>query len=288
MTREVWPKPVTVAALKKVVCLAVNRYGKETKKRRTYPPSPWAVRFNVMGYPQFRFVDGWGRALRMSTRVGRTPQHIAKAVDRALAALPEGDAAKPWKDPDLRLAYWRSQLERKRSTKALRKGFLEESDPLIRLAILDYIATKPKDRDALHMLEQAAKGNNDWVRQRSFAILASAPSEGSAKILATAIDRVLDGGSGWPNPNNMLVAAAKAAIGVAHPILIRPLGDILAKHKSNNTATYYAVQALDAIGKAHGHKRVVPFLEPTDAYEGWGAERIQKIVLEMRKAAKRG
>jgi hypothetical protein len=246
---------VTKDALAKLVCLAVHRYGLDPAAPKSYPPSAWAIRFNVMAYPQFRFIDAEGRQLDCGNEVGRTPYGIALAVQRALAAhaVPKRGQA-----------------------------YAGDGDAVEQLAWLNRLGEKlaPEDRCRV---EQALTGPNDWVRIRALEVVGRVKEQALAEQVAVAIDLVLNGRPGYDNPNNVLMAACQTSKALANPILVPALATVLAKRDGRNMATFYAVEALVAVGRAHGHKRVDAALDRALELEGHLAPRIRVLVEGLRK-----
>jgi hypothetical protein len=284
MARETWPTAEVHAVQDEVVFLAVHRND----------DVDWTTRLNVIAYPQTLFLDGWGEVLPGGRdRVFIRDRHElvaaveAFAGERAtearppvlpaelLAAVPERlreDVASP--DCDLRIAVWR-RLVPEFTPARLELLFGSESDALARLEALRAMPRTAEDRPAAVRLATAGlRDANDYVRQDAIALLAALGGPEAGRALAEVIDRVLAGGSGYANPNNMLCAAARAAATVADPGLVAALGRILEREKANNSATHLAVAALRAIGEQHGGETVRAALELALKVEGAGAERL--------------
>lgn len=272
MAEEVWPADEVIESSRKIVCLAVYRWG-ESRGKGTTGATDWAVRFNVMGYPQFRFVDGWARPLPLSDDVPRSKTGILAAMNAAAGAVggqcepPEiivpaglkdkvpGHLEKEAADPDclVRAAAWIACLDsRAFSSGELLDLYEWESDPLVRLAVLERIDAESMDDHAQSLLRRAVEGDNDYVREKALVILGRSGTSFAADIVAEAIDKVLQGKSGWRNPNNMLCTAARVSADIRDKSLIPALERILETQTARNHATRLAVDALLAIGERHG------------------------------------
>jgi len=282
MAREAWPKEEVIETSREVICLAIHRYDKvgESPFDELWPKnqkmSEWAVRLDVMGYPQVRLLDGYGRpfdgvdskpsarnadtvqaAMRAAARVGSKkpapPKYrLGKALKKLVPKRRQEDAVSP--DVEVRAAVWGELLSKKKKPKPkqLLSIFEWEQDPLTRLAVLWALREgklDEKDEDALRLLELAVVGGNDYVRAEAIAATADLGGKGAAAILTEVIELVLDRESGWSNPNNMLCAATSAAIEVAEPGMLEILERVLAETGTNNSAHGYAYRAIDAIGK---------------------------------------
>ena len=299
MAREAWPKEEVIEASGEVVCLAVHRYEQEGAPKlgelwpKSFSASEWAVRLNVLGYPQLRLLDGWGRPLEGLDRFvyARTAAQVRDAMrgtaqrapskltppKRKLPAglaklvpekLREG-AVNP--DPDLRTAAWAEVLVKKQpKPDQLMLLFEWETDPVIRLGVLrSMLSVKApgESRDAMEILRLAVGGPNDYVRSEAIAQLAAIGGEEPAKILSEVILAVLDKRGGYANPNNVLCAATKAAIEVADSSMLEVLERVLAETTENNTAHRYALDGLKAIGKQRGMAKKVKEILSRHGYE---------------------
>ena len=100
MAKEVWPSKEVVEASKKVVCLAVYRWD-QSQGENSVIDSEWAIRFNVMGYPQFRYVDGWMRPLEGPLGTSRTKLGIKSDMLAAVSAVKKKRKKSQIKLPDV-------------------------------------------------------------------------------------------------------------------------------------------------------------------------------------------
>lgn len=281
MTRAVWPEPEAVEALQEVVPLAVHRYRQDRQDPKAHPPSDWAIRLNVMAYPQFRFLDGEGRALPVTTDVVRTPGGLRRAIRRARAAY-EGS-----KRGDRYLGRLdASAFERAKSHRERVRAF-ELADPLAQLAILDRRKPDLADDATRISIQHALQGPNDWVRIRAIELLGRCRGEAAGRLLAKQIDRLLSGRHRYANPNNVLMAAMRAAKTLADRALVPSLARVLETRSGNNMATLYAVEALIAVSQTAGFEAVAQVLERADEIEGRLAPRIRRLIAAARAAAKR-
>jgi len=295
MAREAWPKEEVIEASRDVVCLAVHRYDRdgESPFESLWPKdqkmSEWAVRLDVMGYPQVRLLDGWGRpfegvesapsarsaeticeAMHTAARAGAKKlvaprRKLSAALKKIVPDKRQEDAVSP--DVTVRAAVWGELLAKKRlKPGALLAIFEGEDDPLRLLAVLWLLREgrlDEKDEEALRLLELAVAGTNDYVRAEAIAATAQLGGKGAVAILSDVIEKVLDGKSGWSNPNNMLCAAAHAAIDVAEPDLLDVLERVMAETGTNNSAHHSAARALRAIARQNAklRKRIEALIE---------------------------
>jgi hypothetical protein len=296
LAHDFWPKPEVVEATKRIVCLAIYRYKVEQER---YLPTEWAIRLNVMAYPQAFFLDASGsplpecRVLTSASAIRRSVESacekIAKlgnTVRRSVlpAALQKATAADmrsrlESSDCITRSAAWREVLDSSDpDPEDLLTLFGWETDAVVRLAVLEEIENRAPDKAMLRLVKQAVEDENDYVRDKAISLLAKLPRQEAASILANMIRRIERRESGYGNPNNMLCSAAAACATVRDPSLIEPLRSILEKEDANNNATLLAVEALIAIGHQYRMTMVAEALSKAQHLQGAHATRISILI----------
>ncbi|MBC8327199.1 MAG: hypothetical protein H8E31_00455 [Planctomycetes bacterium] len=172
-------------------------------------------------------------------------------------------------DPGRRAEAWGHVLSRgKLRSDDLLAIFEWERDGLVRLGVLWSLRDRriKSDEDAARILALAVDGDNDHVRSEAIALSVGLRPEAAAEILKEVMRIVLDG-CAWSNPNNMLVAATQAAVEVASPDLLEPLGRVLASTETNNSAHHYARDALRKIGKQPRMRKAVEEILARHGYD---------------------
>lgn len=284
-----------IEASRDVVCLAIHRYDRtgdspfESLWPKDQKMSEWAVRLDVMGYPQVRLLDGWGgpfdgvdsapsarsaetirEAMHTAARAGAKKlvapkRKLSAELKKLVPKKRQEDSVSP--DVTVRAAVWGELLVKKRlKPETLLAIFEGEEDALTRLAVLWVLREGKLDRRdeaAQRLLELAVAGTNDYVRAEAIAATAQLGGKGAAAILTVVIEKVLDNKSGWSNPNNMLCAATRAAIEVAVPDLLEALERVMKETGTNNSAHHSAAKALRAIAKENAklRKRIEALIE---------------------------
>lgn len=314
MAREAWPKTDVIESSKRAVFLAVFRWARDEDKVTTpsdgggkaksgsTKDSEWAIRLDVMGYPQVRLLDGWGRALASSDRYAnlRTGAQVVEAVDAAIRdakqskeayapvspskalldrfpGVDRDEASRP--EPWRRARAWLRALEKgKHSAADLARLWDAEDDAVLRKAILGMLAPGEKDAVAARLLAEGLGGANDYVRGAAIEASVKVGGDAGAKSLLSVLEKALSGKAGWKNPNNVLCAVTSAASRLPDVRFIDPLAKVVEKHDANNTATLNAVEALIAIGKADGMPKVKAALLAARDRPGAHQKRIQSLV----------
>lgn len=261
MARDTWPHRELVETMERVVPLAIHVSDDE----------PWAVRTGVIGYPQLRFYDGWGRRFRGHERA-RTPEEVQAAViaqsGRTIKPAPRrrlpGVLSRMLStserrlavddDCEVRAAVWLDLLERTELEPRLLLALYEaETDAVVRIEVLDRLVVDGRlDRSTRELLLLALETENDWVRGKGIPLIARTRDPRLIEEVIAVVGKVLTRQGGYENPNNVLIMAAEA-LGTARARAgVDCLERILKQEKANNGATTVAVRSLWAIGEEHG------------------------------------
>jgi hypothetical protein len=307
MAREVWPKAAVIAASQDVICLAVYRWrtgdapASEPARKPAVSDSEWAARLDVKAYPQIRLLDGFGRTLPSSAahELDRRPEQVVAAMAAANAGgkaaqppaprkLPAGLLSRlPGKDRaaaldpigSVRCRAWLSALEEGEwSAGDLVALFGADDDPVLRLRLIERLGAMRLDEAAIDALAEAVLGDNDYVRGAALKLLGRTGGERAVSALRDTIGKAVEGGTGWKNPNNVLIEALDASIATADRTLVDVLGRVLVRHGANNYATVLATKSLVAIGRKSGAELVRPHLERAAQLEGGQAAQIRREV----------
>lgn len=290
MAHEVWPAPDVRDASAEVIPLAVHhaRQPDDSPFMSLLHPKfhgdEWCVRLNVMAYPQLRYLDGWGRplpglegqelarsfedvtsVLRMIPGAVRSlelplPREIPYEVSRIVPKKIRDDLLSL--DCTVREQVWQQVLQERRTTQELAAIFAWETDPLVRLAILQVLDGKgskklTRDRYVERILDASVRGDNDFVRMTAIELAVRIGGEDVSSMLIEVIDAVVEERSGWANPNNMLCTATQAAGELAPPEMLETLARVLDTTTKDNQAYRNALAAIRAIGDEGKREREV-------------------------------
>jgi hypothetical protein len=183
--------------------------------------------------------------------------------------------------PDVRVKLWRDVLEASKwDPKLLAALFDADPDAVVRLEALERFPATAMPPECVKSLSLGVEGDNDYVRRRALALLGGAGAPG-APVLRATVEKALQGGAGWRNPNNVLCGALEAAEKCADPSLVEVLGKTVKSVGTNNSALVIATRALAAIGKAHGLKPVREhLLVARDRGEGPVMKEVRRIADE--------
>jgi len=284
MESRTWPAPEIAKAAEDVVMLAIHRNNNPE----------WATRLNVIAYPQFRYLDGYGRELDLQGGGLNSPRNVedvVRAIEAAEGARISGfrppklpgeltnavgaDKVRQLEseDPVARLTAWETLVaESGLSPELLFQIFPDIPDAWVQLKAIQTLRKVAPQAAARLALLHAESVPSDTLRIEMLESIAAADPKAASGLLKKIVGLVNGGKSGWSNPNNVLCAATDAAAIVASLELIDPMTEVIAKEAPNNAAWFNAARALQAIGHRHGEDKVANFLraarEEYDTYDG--------------------
>lgn len=238
MERSTWRDKRVIEAARKVVLLAIYRWGQEGGS------SEWAVRLGVRAYPQLRWIDGWAQPI--GVKVVRTVSSIVASVERATSALPErrqpealdlpavllsaipDDKREACRSADrsLRWPAWRSLLlEKKLGTTARVALARAEPDALAHVAVLESLRAEKSSPELVKLFAELVASKNDYVRAEAIGALARSGDTSQLSQLHQLLSRINHGRnrSGVTNPNNVRADLIEALGKLASVTSIEPL-----------------------------------------------------------------